>query len=87
MIGSMLMLTVDSGLAMCGAAIGAGLAIIGAGIGIGRAADASCNATARQPEAGGRIFTNMIIAAALIEGVTLFGLVIAFLIYTKASSI
>lgn len=86
MIGSMLTLAVDSGLAMGGAAIGAGLAIIGAGIGIGRAADASCDATARQPEAGGRIFTNMIIAAALIEGATLFGLVTTFLIFQAASS-
>ena len=85
MIGSMLTLAVDSGLAMGGAAIGGGLIIIGAGIGIGRVAGASCDATARQPEAGGRIFTNMIIAAALVEGAALFGLVIAFLIFQAAA--
>lgn len=39
--------------------------------------------TARQPEAGGAIRTSMIIAAALIEGVAFFGLVICFLLGVK----
>lgn len=72
------------GLAMGGAAIGAGLACIGAGIGIGRAAAASCDATARQPESGANIFRNMIIGAALVEGVSLFALVIAFMVVSDA---
>ena len=71
------------GLALAGVAIGAGIAIIGAGLGIGRLAGSSSEAIARQPEAGGRIFTTMIIAAALIEGVTFFALVIAFLAMNK----
>lgn len=61
------------------AAIGAGLAAIGAGIGIGRIGGNAMEAIARQPEAAGDIRTNMIIAAALIEGVALFGVIIALL--------
>jgi F-type H+-transporting ATPase subunit c len=59
--------------------IGAGLVIIGAGIGIGRIGGSATESIARQPEAGPRIFTTMIISAALIEGATLFALVICFL--------
>ncbi len=62
-----------------GVAIGLGLIIIGAGRGIGSIGSHAVDAIARQPEAGGRIFTTMIISAALIEGVTLFAIVVAFL--------
>ncbi len=61
------------------AAIGAGLAVIGAGIGIGMIGGRAMEAIARQPEATGKIQTNMIIAAALVEGVALFGVVVALL--------
>lgn len=61
------------------AAIGAGLAVIGAGLGIGMVGSRAMEGIARQPEAGGKIQTAMIIAAALIEGVALFGVVVAFL--------
>lgn len=61
------------------AAIGAGLAVIGAGIGIGRIGGSAMDAIARQPEAASKIQTAMIISAALIEGVALFGVVIALL--------
>ncbi len=61
------------------AAIGAGLAIIGAAIGIGNIGQRACEAIGRQPEAGGAIQTAMIISAALIEGATLFALVICLL--------
>ena len=57
------------------AAVGAGLAVIGAGMGIGRIGGAAMEAIARQPEAASKIQTAMIIAAALIEGVALFGVV------------
>jgi F-type H+-transporting ATPase subunit c len=63
-----------------GAGIGAGLAVIGAAIGIGRIGASAAEGIARQPEASGAIQTAMIITAALIEGVALFALVIAFLI-------
>jgi F-type H+-transporting ATPase subunit c len=65
-------------LAYLAAGIGAGLTTIGAGMGIGRLAASAMDGTARQPEAGGDIRTTMIIAAAMIEGVALFGIVIAF---------
>jgi F-type H+-transporting ATPase subunit c len=58
-------------------AIGAGLAVIGAGLGIGKIGGSAMEAIARQPEAAGKIQTAMIIAAALIEGVALFGVVVA----------
>ena len=61
------------------AAIGAGLAVIGAGLGIGRIGGSAMDAIARQPEAGGKIQTAMIIAAALIEGVALFAVVVAMM--------
>jgi F-type H+-transporting ATPase subunit c len=69
--------------ALMGAAIGAGLAAIGAGIGIGRIGGQASEAIARQPEAGAQIRGNAILLAALIEGVALFGAVIAILIVFK----
>ncbi len=67
----------DKGTIALGAGIGAGLIVIGAAKGIGHLAGQAMEGIARQPEAGGRIGTNMIIAAALIEGFTFFALVIA----------
>jgi F-type H+-transporting ATPase subunit c len=64
------------------AGIGAGLAVLGAGIGIGKLAGAAMEGTARQPSATGDIRTSMIIAAALIEGVTLFALVVCIILAT-----
>jgi len=61
------------------AAIGAGLAVLGAGLGMGKVGGAAMDAIARQPEASGKIQTAMIIAAALIEGVALFGVVVGLL--------
>jgi len=66
-------------LALFGAAISCGLAIIGAGLGIGFIGSKAAEAMARQPQIGGRILTAMIIAAALIEGLTFFALIIGFL--------
>ncbi len=61
------------------AAIGAGIAVLGAGLGIGKIGGSAMDAIARQPEASGKIQTAMIIAAALIEGVALFGVVVGLL--------
>ncbi|MGW8314522.1 MAG: ATP synthase F0 subunit C [Bacteroidales bacterium] len=61
------------------AAIGAGLAVIGAGLGIGLIGGRAMDAIARQPEAGGKIQTAMIISAALIEGVALFAVVVSMM--------
>ena len=69
----------DRGLVVLGVGIGLGIIILGAARGIGAIGSHAVDAIARQPEAGGRIFTSMIIAAALIEGATLFAIVVAFL--------
>jgi F-type H+-transporting ATPase subunit c len=68
------------GIWMAGASIGAGLAVIGAGRGIGQIGGQAADAIARQPEAGPRIFTTMIISAALVEGVSLFAIVVCLLV-------
>jgi len=60
-------------------AVGAGLAVIGAGIGIGQIGGKAVEGIARQPEAASKIQTNMIIAAALVEGVALFAVVVALM--------
>jgi F-type H+-transporting ATPase subunit c len=67
-------------IAKMGAGLGAGIAAIGAGIGIGQIGVGAVESIARQPEAAGDIRSNMIIAAALIEGVAFFAIVIALLI-------
>ena len=59
--------------------IGAGLIVIGAGYGLGKIGSSAMDAIARQPEAAGKIQTAMIIAAALIEGVALFAVVVALI--------
>jgi F-type H+-transporting ATPase subunit c len=63
-----------------GAALGAGLAAIGAGIGIGRIGASAMEAIARQPESVGDIRANMIVSAALIEGVAFFAVIICALV-------
>lgn len=63
-----------------GAGLGAGLAVMGAGLGIGRIGGSAMEAMARQPEVAGKVQTGMLIAAALIEGATLFAIAVCFLI-------
>ncbi len=75
-----LQVAANMAIAKMGAGIGAGLAAIGAGVGIGRIGGSAVEAIARQPEAAGDIRSNMIVAAALIEGVAFFAIVICFLI-------
>src|SRR5690349_19096734 len=75
----------EKGTAMAGAALGAGVVVLGAAKGIGHLAGSAMEGIARQPEAGGRIGTNMIIAAALIEGFTFFALVICLQIAGKVT--
>jgi F-type H+-transporting ATPase subunit c len=77
---------IETGLAglRCGvgaglACIGAGLACIGGGLGIGRLAGGAVESIARQPDAQGDIFRSMIIAAAFVEGFTLFAIVVCLL--------
>jgi len=72
-----------SALAFLGAGLGAGLAIIGGGAGIGKLAASAMEGIARQPQSAATIQTAMLIAAALIEGVTFLALVICFLLSLK----
>lgn len=67
----------DKGLAVLGAGIGLGLIVIGAAKSIGHIGGNAVESTARQPEAGGKIFLQMLISAALIEGFTFFALLTA----------
>ena len=67
-------------MAKFGAGLGAGLGVLGAGIGIGNIGKAAMEAIARQPESVGDIRSNMIIAAALVEGVAFFAVVCCLLV-------
>ena len=71
--------SIISAASVIAAGLAIGLAAIGPGIGQGNAAGQAVEGIARQPEAASKIQTAMIIAAALIEGVALFGVVVAFL--------
>jgi F-type H+-transporting ATPase subunit c len=81
-IMSLLTVLLEAGaeVAKMGAGIGAGIAVVGAGIGIGRIGGSAMEAIARQPESVGDIRTNMIVAAALVEGVAFFAVVVCLLI-------
>ena len=65
--------------ANAGGAIGAGLGAVGAGIGIGQIGKGALEAIARQPEATNDIRANMILTAALVEGVALFAVIVGIL--------
>jgi F-type H+-transporting ATPase subunit c len=76
---SLLLAAEDLGALGCG--LGAGIATVGAGLGIGKIGGSAMDAIARQPEATGKIQTNMILTSAFVEGVALFAVVAcAFLI-------
>ncbi len=79
-MSTLLLLLADLAIAKMGAGIGAGIAVIGAGIGIGQIGGKAMEAIARQPEVSGDIRSNMIVAAALVEGVAFFAIVICLLI-------
>jgi F-type H+-transporting ATPase subunit c len=70
-------------MAYLAAGLGAGITAIGAGVGIGIIGKGAMEATARQPEAAGEIRTSMLISAAFIEGVALFGQVVCFILAIK----
>ncbi len=76
LLAVLLQAAADAGLA----GIGAGLAAVGAGMGIGRIGASALESMARQPEATGDIRANMIVAAALVEGVALFAVIVCLLV-------
>jgi F-type H+-transporting ATPase subunit c len=67
-------------LAKAGAVVGAGLAAVGAGIGIGQIGGSALQSMARQPEMKGDLVANMFVAAALVEGVALAAVALAFIV-------
>ncbi len=69
----------SAALAKVGACIGAGIAAIGAGLGIGKIGSSAMESIARQPESANDIRANMIVIAALIEGVALFAIIVCLL--------
>src|SRR6188474_1234550 len=73
----------SSGAAWLGGAIGAGLAIMGGAAGIGRIGGSAVESMARQPAAAGQISTAMIITSAMIEGATLFAVVVGMMAVLK----
>jgi F-type H+-transporting ATPase subunit c len=76
----LVLLEAAAGVAKLGAGLGAGLSAIGAGLGIGMIGGNFMEAIARQPEAVGDLRTNMILAAALIEGAAFFAMIVCLLI-------
>jgi F-type H+-transporting ATPase subunit c len=80
MVSLSVLLAAGVALAKMGAGIGAGIAVVGAGIGIGQIGGKAMEAIARQPEAVNDIRSNMIVSAALIEGVAFFAIAVSFLI-------
>lgn len=74
----------DAGASRLGGAIGAGLVIMGGAAGIGRIGGSAVESMARQPEAAGQISTAMIITAALIEGATLFAVIVCLMAVNAA---
>lgn len=80
MLSSVLLQTGSASLTYGIAALGAGMAAIGAGIGIGRIGGSALESIARQPEAINDIRSNMILAAALVEGAAFFAMVIGLLV-------
>lgn len=73
---SVLLVTEAAGMA----GLGAGVAAVGAGVGIGKIGASALESIARQPEATGDIRANMIVAAALVEGVALFAVIVCLLV-------
>ncbi|RME31812.1 MAG: ATP synthase F0 subunit C [Candidatus Zixiibacteriota bacterium] len=63
--------------------IGVGLAAIGSGMGLGKAVGSAMEAMGRQPEAAGKIQTAMVIGAAFIEALTLYALLVFFILFGK----
>ena len=66
-----------------GLPIGVGLAAIGSGIGLGQLVGSACEAIGRQPEASGKIMQAMIIGAGLTEALTIYALVVFFMMFGK----
>ena len=83
----LLSVLLEAGIQQGLAGIGAGIAAMGAGIGVGRIGGAALESIARQPEATGDLRANMIVAAALVEGVALFAVIVCLLVALGSSQL
>ena len=63
--------------------IGLGIAALGSGLGLGQAVRGAMEAIGRQPEASGKILVNMMAGCALIEALTIYALIVVFLLMGK----
>ncbi|HJN03275.1 MAG: ATP synthase F0 subunit C [Nitrospinota bacterium] len=63
--------------------VGLGIAAFGCGIGAGNAISGALAGMARQPELTGKLQVTMIIGLAIIESLTIYCLVIAFMLFAK----
>ncbi len=79
-LGTILLVIESIAISHAAAGFGAALAAFAAAMGIGKIGISAMESIARQPEAAGDIRSNMIVAAALIEGVAFFAIVVCFLI-------
>lgn len=70
-------------LAYLGGCLGAGVVVVGGGLGISRISSHALDSIARQPEAAGQMFMAWLIPAAMIEGATLFAVVVCLLVVLK----
>ena len=77
------LLLAAEGLGALGCGLGAGIATIGAGLGIGKIGGSAMDAIARQPEAAGDIRGSLILSLALMEALTIYGMLIAFMLVAK----
>jgi F-type H+-transporting ATPase subunit c len=78
-VGATSTLIPNAGAALLGAAVGAGLVVMGGASGIGRIGGSAVESMARQPEASGSINGVALITAAMVEGATLFAVVVCLL--------
>ena len=62
-----------------------GIAAFGSALGLGKAVAGAMDATARQPEASGKVLVNMMAGCALIEALTLYVLIVVFVLSGKIS--
>lgn len=79
MLLEFILLAIEGSIGVVGAGLGAGLAGIGAGLGIGKIGGSAVESIARQPEVSGDVRGNMILTAALIEGVCMFAVIVCLL--------
>ena len=73
----------DSAIIAIAAALAIAVSTIAPAVGQGKTATAAMESIARQPEAAGQIRSTLIIAMALMEALTIYGLLIAFMLVGK----